>query len=212
MIATGFNRNHGYSIEGGIIEEEYRVMYANDKTTTAGTLFLGLTFECTRCHDHKYDPLTMTDYYSLYAFFNTSAERGAPGENGRKQKAAAPFIPLASGEAKAGKPLVMVMKEEARQSYILNEGLFDQPGAEVTPQTPVVLPAFEGYPPNRLGLAQWLVAAENPLFARVTVNRLWQQFFGVGLVKTPDNFGMQGAQPSHPLLLDWLALEFDSRA
>ena len=74
-MATGFNRNHGYSIEGGITEEKYRVTYANDKTTTAGTLFLGLTKECTRSHDHKYDPLTMKDYYTLSAFFNSSAEK-----------------------------------------------------------------------------------------------------------------------------------------
>jgi hypothetical protein len=208
LIATGFNRNHGYSIEGGIIDEEYRVLYANDKTTTAGTLFLGLTMECTRCHDHKYDPLTMADYYSFYAFFNTSAERGAPGENGRKQKAAPPFITHESKDAKAPKTLVMVMEEKPRKSHVLGQGLFDQPGEEVTARTPEVLPPFDGYPGNRLGLAQWLTAAENPLFARVTVNRLWQQFFGVGLVDTPDNFGMQGGPPSHPLLLDWLALKF----
>ena len=126
MIATGFNRNHGYSIEGGINDEEYRVMYANDKTTTFGTLFLGLTMECTRCHDHKYDPLTMEDYYSLSAFFNTSAEVGAPGESGRKKKVAAPFIeyfPTAgqslSDSDKTSKAsdkpvLVMVMEEKKK--------------------------------------------------------------------------------------------------
>ncbi len=97
LIATGFNRNHGYSIEGGIIDEEYRVDYAKDKTNTAGTLFLGLTMECTSCHDHKYDPLSMKDYYSLFAFFNTSSEKGAPGENGRKEKAAAPFLKYEPG-------------------------------------------------------------------------------------------------------------------
>jgi len=210
LIATGFNRNHGYSIEGGIIDEEYRVLYANDKTTTFGTLFLGLTMDCTRCHDHKYDPLSMTDYYSLYAFFNTSAERGAPGVSGRKLKSAAPFLELTTGAngAKEKEPTrAMIMKEEARETRILLQGLFDQPGELVTPRTPAVLPSFDGFATNRLGLARWLVAAENPLFARVTVNRLWQQFFGVGLVKTPDNFGLQGAQPSHPELLDWLAAE-----
>ncbi len=223
LVATGFNRNHGYSIEGGINDEEYRVMYANDKTTTAGTLFLGLTMECTRCHDHKYDPLTMTDYYSLYAFFNTSEEAGAPGEGGRKKKASAPYLDYSKSPAKpsaaGGKAaptgkhknppvLTMIMKEKPRDTHILMQGQFDQPGKKVRPDTPAVLPNFGDVPRNRLGLAQWLTNDNNPLFARVTVNRLWQQFFGIGLVDTPDNFGMQGSLPSHPLLLDWLAVEF----
>ena len=92
LIATGFNRNHGYTFEGGTIDEEYRVIYANDKTTTFGTLFLGLTLECTRCHDHKYDPLSMEDYYSMFAFFNTSAEKGNPGQESRATKAASPYL------------------------------------------------------------------------------------------------------------------------
>jgi hypothetical protein len=208
LVATGFNRNHGYSIEGGISEEEYRVTYANDKTTTAGTLFLGLTMDCTRCHDHKYDPLTMKDYYSLSAFFNTSAEKGAPGEDGRKQMAAEPFLEYSDPAQPGVKVRAMIMKESPRKSFVLNQGLFDQPGEEVFPGTPAVLPAFGAFPKNRLGLAHWLTAAENPLFSRVAANRLWQQFFGTGIVKTADNFGMQGELPSHPELLDWLAVAF----
>lgn len=208
LIATGFNRNHGYSIEGGIIDEEYRVTYANDKTTTAGTLFLGLTMDCTRCHDHKYDPLSMEDYYSLFAFFNTSAEAGAPGNKGFKEKAAAPHLRYDAGNDTTEGPLVMIMREVPRDTFILKNGLFDQPGERVQPRTPKILPPFEGYAPNRLGLAKWLIASDNPLFARVTVNRIWQQFFGVGLVKTADNFGLQGEAPSHPGLLDWLAADF----
>ena len=204
LIATGFNRNHGYTIEGGVTDEEYRVTYTNDKTTTAGTLFLGLTMDCTRCHDHKYDPISIVDYYSFYAFFNTSAEVGAPGEKGFKQKAAAPFIKVDG----ASEALAMIMEEKPRETFVLEQGLFDQPGEKVEPRTPEVLPPFDGYPQNRLGLAQWLVAPENPLFARVTVNRIWQQFFGMGLVKTADNFGLQGEMPSHPELLDWLAEDF----
>ncbi|MFK7849344.1 MAG: PSD1 and planctomycete cytochrome C domain-containing protein [Akkermansiaceae bacterium] len=209
LIATGFNRNHGYSIEGGIIDEEYRVTYANDKTTTAGTLFLGLTLDCTRCHDHKYDPLTMEDYYSFYAFFNTSAEVGAPGDKGFNQKASAPFLQYTEGGGADNKtPLVMIMAEKPRETFILENGQFDQPGKKVVPRTPEILPPFDDYPQNRLGLSQWLIAPENPLFARVTVNRIWQQFFGKGLVKTADNFGLQGEAPTHPDLLDWLANDF----
>jgi hypothetical protein len=206
LIATGFNRNHGYSIEGGINEEEYRVMYANDKTATAGTLFLGLTMDCCRCHDHKYDPVSIQEYYSFYAFFNTSAEVGAPGEKGRKEMASAPFVKVGNDPATA--PRAMIMAEKPRETFVLKKGLFDQPGEKVEPRTPRMLPPFEGYPQNRLGLAKWLTAPENPLFARVTVNRIWQQFFGMGLVKTADNFGLQGEMPSHPELLDWLAEDF----
>lgn len=206
LIATGFNRNHGYSIEGGINDEEYRVMYANDKTATAGTLFLGLTMDCCRCHDHKYDPVSIQEYYSFYAFFNTSAEVGAPGEKGRKEMASAPFVH--AGDDPATAPRAMIMAEKPRVTFVLQKGLFDQPGEKVEPHTPRMLPPFEGYPQNRLGLAQWLTAHANPLFARVTVNRIWQQFFGIGLVKTADNFGLQGEMPSHPELLDWLAEDF----
>jgi len=70
------------------------------------------------------------------------------------------------------------MEDTVRQSYVLEQGLFDQPGKKVEPRTPSALPEFDGYPENRLGLAQWLTSSENPLFGRVAVNRLWQQFFG----------------------------------
>lgn len=196
-IATGFNRNHGTTIEGGVIDEEYRVMYINDETTTAGTLFLGLTLECCRCHDHKYDPISMKEYYSLYAFFNSNAEIGI----GEKGKPIAPRINVAGG-------YVMVMQETPRSTHVLIGGQFDQPGEEVFPDTPAVLPAFGDRPRNRLGLADWLTHAENPLLARVTVNRVWQQLFGVGLVKTVDNFGVQGEIPIYGELIDWLAADF----
>ena len=196
-IATGFNRNHGFTIEGGVIDEEYRVMYVNDRTTTAGTLFLGLTLECSRCHDHKYDPISMKEYYSLYAFFNSSAGGGVGG----LRKPIAPVIDVDGGR-------VMVMQEKPRRSFVLKAGQFDQHGDEVQPDTPAALPAFGERPRNRLGLAQWLTDDENPLLARVTVNRLWQQLFGIGLSKTVDNLGLQGEVPSHPQLLDWLAADF----
>lgn len=197
MIATGFNRNHPTTIEGGIIEEEYRVTNVNDRTTTMGTLFMGLTLECARCHDHKYDPISIDEYYELFAFFNTSADAG----RGEKHKPIAPFI-------KRDKGNVMIMKEKPRKTFILQGGQFDRVGAEVQPDTPNVLPAFGDRPRNRLGLSQWLLADENPLTARVTVNRLWQQFFGIGLFETPDNLGLQAEVPSHPELLDFLAADF----
>jgi hypothetical protein len=111
----------------------------------------------------------------------------------------------------AGYPTVMVMEEQAerRPTHVLYRGKYDEPREEVLPDVPTVLPPLPaGVPRNRLSLARWLVDPRNPLTARVTVNRLWQMSFGVGLVKTAEDFGSQAEPPSHPLLLDWLAREF----
>ena len=108
-------------------------------------------------------------------------------------------------------PTVMVMmdSEEPRQAYILKRGSYDAHGDKVDPGTPAILSSFKPeWPRNRLGLARWLVDRSNPLTARVTVNRLWQMFFGVGLVKTAENFGSQGEKPPHQDVLDWLAVDF----
>ncbi len=109
-------------------------------------------------------------------------------------------------------PVVMVMRErdgEPRPTHVLSRGDYLSPTDPVTPGTPAAFSAeAREYPPNRLGLARWLLAPENPLTARVIVNRHWQTFFGVGLVKTAEDFGVQGEAPSHPALLDWLAATF----
>jgi hypothetical protein len=107
-------------------------------------------------------------------------------------------------------PTVMVMEEgPKRQAYILRRGAYDAPGDAVEPATPRALPGWRTeWPRNRLGLAYWLVDRPNPLTARVQVNRLWQMFFGQGLVKTVEDFGSQGEWPMHLDLLDWLAVEF----
>ncbi len=108
-------------------------------------------------------------------------------------------------------PTTLVMEEmkEPRATFLLVRGAYDKPGEAVTAATPAILPALaDGLPRNRLGLAQWLVSPENPLTARVVVNRYWQQLFGTGLVRTSEDFGSQGEPPSHPELLDWLAVTF----
>lgn len=108
-------------------------------------------------------------------------------------------------------PEIMVMKElpTPKPTFLLKRGAYDSPGDPVTANTPTALPPFPAdQPKNRLGLARWLLDPHHPLTARVTVNRYWQLLFGQGLVETSDNFGSQGAQPTHPELLDWLALEF----
>lgn len=469
-LATGFNRNHPITIEGGVVDEEYRTEYVIDRVVTASTVWLGQTFTCARCHDHKYDPVSQEDFYRFYAFFNNVPERGlngftpnlvvaSPLDSARKKlsrqieklekKLAGLNIPmdqwesdvlgqvakwnilppakvsssggatpktmedqsvlmvgknpikddyefifkteqavnairleamvdpaLVNGSASRGfngnyvlsefivevksgdsasydpvkiasasadyeqnrytvdltidgrvdatgwavdgntrpdnrvatynleKPItrgtpvrikmlhryggshqigrfrisvsataptvgpledllaidlanrsveqanrlrdLLVMRfgtEEARQIvtelrfvraelkkalivpatmvmqempqprpvYVLERGEYDKPNKErpVSPGVPsaIGMLSVDG-PRNRLGLAQWLVSAEQPLTARVTVNRFWQRLFGVGIVKTSEDFGAQGEYPSHPDLLDWLAVEF----
>jgi hypothetical protein len=108
-------------------------------------------------------------------------------------------------------PTTMVMREmpKARETHVLLRGQYDKPGVKVQPGVPAALSHWPGGQKlDRLGFARWLVHADNPLTARVTVNRLWQMLFGIGIVKTVDDFGSQGEWPSHPELLDWLAIEF----
>ena len=480
LVASGFNRNHMINYEGGAIPEEYAAAYVHDRVNATATVWLGLTMACAQCHDHKYDPLTMRDYYSFYAFFNNVPENGLDGRNGNaapvvrlptenqaaelarideklqewggrlksadaevdaaqsawesshgsqspvdwkmpetanlksdqgtefkrlddgsflatgtapekevytftlntslpqvtgirvealaddslpshgpgrhpngniglsdirittaqvlKIKSATadfsqtdhavaqaidgdessawtilpqagrnhsavfaleqPFVPksptdqltiqlffhspyaqheigrvrvsltsapepressglpdairealakadgerteeqrasvrkyyreevspIARGwreqqvalrkqrEAIEGKiPTSMVMGEmgSMRETHMLNRGQYDQPGAVVTAATPAALPPLPpGEAPNRLGLARWLVSEQQPLTPRVIVNRYWQMYFGQGLVKSAENLGSQGDLPTHPELLDWLAVEF----
>ncbi len=111
-------------------------------------------------------------------------------------------------------PTTLIWKEMAKPkpAFILTRGAYDKKGEPVTRNTPAALPPLppmaEGEVPTRLHLAKWLVSPEHPLTARVTVNRIWQQYFGVGIVKTAEDFGSQGTPPSHPQLLDWLAVDF----
>lgn len=104
---------------------------------------------------------------------------------------------------------VMQERDEPAMAHVLARGEYDKRLDQVTPGTPRVLPAFPAdFPPNRLGFARWLLLPDQPLTARVTVNRFWQEVFGTGLVKTAGDFGVMGQPPSHPELLDWLAIEF----
>ncbi len=431
-IATGFNRNHIATGEGGVIAEEVKAIYIKDQVDTTSTVWLGLTLGCATCHDHKYDPLSQKDFYSFGAFFNNTTEVTTHGEiaepepllivapekdrarlaeleaalpqlrsqfqaattkadpalteeikskrtallaqatppagdlslrtpftvqsrftyldnhrvilaayNGtafRFQLSVESFLPVVRIEAEglktpiavrgntyripptsqsmqeisvswdgSGSPegvtiyadgralscskvepvplalkagwssdskyvratqlfsrmlsardvllslpevekqrlqiltniekdpatlelftklealeqerrkirmrsdVTLVMKEKGGPAVarILKRGQYDQPGDEVSAATPAVLPPMRtDWPRNRLGLAKWIVDESNPLTARVTVNRFWQEVFGTGLVKTAEDFGTTGEPPVHPLLLDWLAVEF----
>jgi len=137
-------------------------------------------------------------------------ETGAPAEF-RAARAELREAIAARDKFLAGLPTAMVMAElpEPRPTHVLQRGAYDAPGERVTPAVPAALPPLpEGAKADRLALARWLVSKDNPLTARVQVNRLWAQFFGTGLVKTVEDFGSQGEPPSHPELLDWLAVEF----
>lgn len=222
LLATGFNRNHKITQEGGVIDEEYRLEYVTDRTNTFGKAILAMTFECAKCHDHKFDPILQKDYYSTFAFFNQVQEKGLVGDIGVASLADPPNMKITSGEVKSilqfvnkkdtAAVMVMIMKDsnKVRPTHILKRGVYDQPGDEVSFNMPKAIFPFDTskYEKNRLGLATWLFDKKHPLTARVFVNRIWQEFFGRGLVKTSGDFGMQGEMPSHPELLDWLAVDF----
>ncbi|WP_439625734.1 PSD1 and planctomycete cytochrome C domain-containing protein [Gemmata sp.] len=300
-LATAFNRNHMINGEGGRIAEENRVEYVFDQAETVGTVWLGLTFTCSRCHDHKFDPLSKRDYFRLFAYFNQSPVTGGGGngqtppvldfaspEQEQKRRAAQSALDdlvlkvtpveqrlreAATVKGKDGKPgstlppvidsalrkgpgdrtdqnydelakhfkdaepeyvkllpevrkakqardaasqsvpKVMVMADlpQPRETFQYTRGDYQKREGKVVPGTPAVFGAGPWLPAareTRLDLAKWIVSPDNPLTARVTVNRFWQTFFGTGLVKTSEDFGVQGERPSHPELLDWLAVEF----
>jgi hypothetical protein len=183
--------------EGGIQRAKDRENeWLTDLADTTGSTFLGLTMGCTRCHDHKFDPLTQSDYYGLQAIFADSALKQE--RTGKDAKETSPAFIRA------------VLREPAGTVQVLRRGEVDLPLREAAPALPAVLPGGGPLPAEKLrraALARWLTEANNPLTARVLVNRVWQWHFGHGLVRTANDFGRQGEAPSHPELLDWLAGE-----
>jgi len=311
-VATGFLRNTLTNREAGVDRAEARFEQLVNRVNTVSTTWLGLTTGCAQCHNHKYDPITQKDYYSMMAFFESAEEQDIdaplPGEaerfraalpdyqhrrlkileeNGvtplfdawqnRAQRAfahqgedlewdfavtslRAMFDPadkfLKGGIDKLGareqerlldyflanpgpdignnqdKTVATAIKkvrdelralvatlppyslapaiapiQDAPPSHIHVGGDYKNLGVEVAPSSPAFLPPAADARLTRLDLARWLVWRENPLTARVAVNRIWQEFFGRGLVRTSEDFGTQGEPPSHPELLDWLASE-----
>ncbi|MDP3070919.1 MAG: PSD1 and planctomycete cytochrome C domain-containing protein [Opitutaceae bacterium] len=316
-LASGFHRNNMFNGEGGRIAEETRVENVFDRVETTATVWMGLTFTCARCHDHKFDPIKQTDYFALYDIFNQMSETGSASGGGGRSGAIVPVLDLSTpAEAEAvqraqagidavakeievfeltkfpraeGKPVidsptaqklpgnlpatharpavnrrdlngllealpffrdtepdpeyvkllqkhiaairvreraannitkVMIMDElpKKRDTFVLSKGNYESktdvkvlgalPEIFRPTQAAAASPSENPARLNRLDLAQWLVSPGNPLGARTAVNRAWQAFFGTGIVKTPEDFGVQSGSPSHPELLDWLATEY----
>jgi hypothetical protein len=201
-------------------------------------VWLGATLGCAECHDHKFDPYKTKDFYSMAAFFADIQERAVGGQDHVKMPTAEheqPVKELAQkiAELKAqpdpDQKQIAAMEKELKalqaalpQTLISQSGApravrilprgnwLDESGATVSPAVPASLGslAVKDRQPTRLDLAAWLVANENPLVARVMVNRLWKLMFGHGLVRNMEDLGTQGSYPTHPELLDALALEF----
>ena len=231
VLATGFNRNHRINTEGGALDEEWRTEYVIDRVQTMGSVWMGLTLSCARCHDHKYDPISQREFYQLFALFNNLDEKGfinnlrgsaepriryRNSEYERRKKQIEATVENADRRKaeierlEAEFPFVMVMRDDKpRKAFILQRGQYDAPGDQVKPGLLSVFSAVPGdMPMNRLALARWLTDGRHPLTVRVLVNRLWEQLFGTGIVKSSENLGVQTDWPSHPQLLDWLAVDF----
>ncbi len=312
LAATGFHRNTLRNREGGTIYEQSRFEETLDRVNTVATTWLALTVECAQCHDHKYDPISQRDFYSLYAYFDNvedlHVDAPLPGEMGpylskwpeylrkrqelleehhvpelqpeweRQMKIAganpgqrtdwdlcydvlfqmtdngwhvlnkepsertfrerevltgyfidwyhtvvseerikelgfkelrAKLKDLKSSYPHLTRARIIRQRSEPRQTFLRERGQWDLKGPPVEPQPPAFLLGSAAPPrPTRLDLAAWILSEGNSLTARVAVNRMWQAFFGRGLARTSEDFGLQGEAPSHPDLLDWLASRF----
>ncbi len=224
LLATAMNRQTLTNTEGGTDQEQFRVAAVMDRTEMVGTVWLGVTVGCARCHTHKYDPISHREYYQLLAFFDNADEqvRDIPASLIDPRLA----VRGASAESPTKQVKARVMGErleDRRETHVLRRGEFKQPLEPVSPGTLAVLPSLRRSedssenarigddqlerhrPLNRLDLANWLVDGRNPLVPRVLANHVWQNLFGTGLVRTPGDFGVRGDPPTHPDLLDYLA-------
>ena len=208
IIATGFYRLGIWDSEPAD-RELARYDGLDDIVATTGQVFLGLTVDCARCHHHKIDPIPQSDYYRLLSFFHNIT----PYEN------SGPTVEVAlPGHADEKALAVTENGPNAPATFVLLRGNPNVKGDKVEPGFLRVLGARETkLPPPTAGakttgrrtqLAGWMTSPENPLTARVMANRIWQHHFGRGLVRSPNNFGLQGDMPTHPELLNWLASEF----
>jgi hypothetical protein len=233
ITATGYYRLGIWDDEPSD-RDQARYDGLDDIVATTGQVFLGLTLDCARCHDHKIDPIPQKDYYSFLAFFNninhyrnggrTDEVRLISDAAGGQSYLALPEDATDKAEPKKKKKpdleTILCVTETAGapvDTFVLLRGNPNVKGDMVEPAFPQVLGSASPVIPKspskattsgrRLVLANWIASKENQLTARVMVNRLWQYHFGRGIVRSPNNFGLQGDKPTHPELLDWLAAE-----
>ena len=205
LIATGMIRAGTWNDEPND-PADYVYSRLEDMVHTTTSAFIGLTVKCARCHDHKFDPILQSDYYRIASFFWAGpigqANQGGPSKE------------LLGSNAYGWTDLNATPKP----IRLLHQGERDKPGPEITPGFLSAITALDKPlsppPPNskttkrRLQFASWITNKNNPLTARVLVNRIWQNHFGEGLVRTPNNLGFKSAPPNNQELLDWLAAEF----
>jgi cytochrome c553 len=232
LIATGYYRLGIWDDEPSDAEQA-RFDGLDDIVATTGQVFLGLTFDCARCHDHKLDPIPQKDYYRLLAFFHNinHYRNGGPTDEATLIPPPADTDPEPPVKAeprpkvqKVRTPACLCVSEagpRAPETFVMLRGNPHVRGDKVAPAFPEILGAAAVVVPSpppgahstgrRRVLADWIAAPDNPLTARVMANRVWQYHFGRGLVRSPNNFGLQGDRPTHPELLDWLAAELVSK-
>ena len=209
VIATGFLRLGTWNDEPND-DQDYRYERLEDMVHSTSTAFLGLTVKCARCHDHKFDPIPQDDYYRVASAF-------WPGPIAARDRAllGGPSKEELGFENALGWTDISATPEPL---HVLKNGERDKPINVIEPGSltfaPVIFRKFDEASGNakttgrRRQLADWIADRNNPLTARVAVNRIWQHHFGEGLVRSPNNFGFTGERPTHPQLLDWLASEF----
>ena len=252
-LGTGLYTLGAMPVEYTFFGDQFRAEWQAENAVVTANAFLGLTFQCARCHDHKFDPIAQKDFYRLSAFFAGSEDREIPivsqmrifeytryqtkqvavDELRKKYAALKPgdkdgreTLLRQIGEAYVKTPLmydkanVLVHTAPVPDTYILPRGDSMKKGDKVTPGIPAVFgkapelnEASDGnfIPRRRKALAEWLASPDNPLTARVMVNRVWQGHFGEGIVGSPNDFGHQGDKPTNQDLLDILATDFTAK-